>query len=221
MNISELTLKLIILLIPGIISANIYGKLTFRSKPKSNFMFTLTAIVFGIISYLMLQITCNIYTFCNNLFSCHSSNYNNLSTFKDISGTSIIPFSEVLWASCYGILIGFIAAGIDTKKIINLIGNKLSLTNKYGDENLYMWFLNKPDIDYLYVRDIVNKITYFGYIDSYSETEGFKELVMGNVSVYNYPDSELMYEVDKIYLSLPVNNIVFEFPKTIKNGTET
>lgn len=220
MNISELTLKLIILLLPGIISANIYGKLTFRSKPKSNFMFILTSIVFGVASYLSLQVFVSIPVLFKNTLYGQRLNYDVLNTFKDLNGTNAIPYLEVIWGTLLGIAIAFIAAGIDHKKYINRLGNLLNLTSKYGDENLFMKFLNSPEIDYVYVRDIANKLTYTGNIDSYSETEEFKEIVLGNVEVYNYPESELLYSIDRIYLCLPSNSVIIELANNKNNGTE-
>ena len=185
MNVSELTLKLIILLIPGIISSNIYGKLTFRPKQKSNFMFTLASIIFGIVSYLSVQLLFIAITFLKNLNSCHYLNYDILDTFKNLSGTASIPYLEVLIASIFGIFIGFIASGIDNAKIINNLGRFLKFTNKYGDENLFMKFLGSKEVKSVYIRDIANKLTFSGYIESYSETEKFKEIVLDSVSVYD------------------------------------
>ncbi len=184
-------------------------------------MFMLTSIVFGVAAYLCLQIIVSIPILCKNIISDQKLDYNILETFKELSGTNSIPYVEVIWATMLGIVIGFIAAGIDHKKYINRIGNTLKLTNKYGDENLFMKFLNSPDIEYVYVRDIANKLSYSGYIDSYSETESFKELVLGNVDIYNYPDSELLYSIERIYLCLPVNSVILELANHKNNGTET
>jgi len=220
MDITELTLKLIILLIPGIISANLYGKLTFRSKPKDSFMFILTAIVLGVLSYLSLQIIQDCKVLFLNEVCCYKREFITLDAFENIGSTSAIPYSEVLWSSILSVVVGFIAAGIDNWKIINRLGSYFRLSNKFGEENLYMKFLNSPDVEYVYVRDIPNNLTYFGYIESYSETENFKEIVLGNVSVYDYPDSNLLYDLEKAYLCFPANNIVFELAKNIDNGTE-
>lgn len=128
-------------------------------------------------------------------------------------------------------LIGFIYAGLDNYKIINRIGKFLKLTTKYGDENLYSYFLNANNVNEVYVRDIANNITYHDMVDSYSETNEFKEMVLRDVKVYDYATSNLMYELDKVYLSRPKDDIIIEVPiievsyiinqKTEANGGET
>jgi len=129
------------------------------------------------------------------------------------------------------VLIGFIYAGLDNYKIINRIGKFLKLTTKYGDENLYSYFLNANNVNEVYVRDIANNITYHDMVDSYSETNEFKEMVLRDVKVYDYATSNLMYELDKVYLSRPKDDIIIEVPiievsyiinqKTEANGGET
>jgi hypothetical protein len=49
-----------------------------------------------------------------------------------------------------------------------------------------------------------------GYVVSFSETDEFKEIVLSNVSVYSYDQSELLYEISEIYLSLPKDDIIIE-----------
>lgn len=85
-----------------------------------------------------------------------------------------------------------IATGLDHYKLINLFGKWIKLTNKYGDENLYSYFLNAKDVDEVYVRDI-NNLTYHGLIDSYSENDEIKEIVLVDVVVYDYETSKELY----------------------------
>ena len=63
-------------------------------------------------------------------------------------------------------------------------------------------------------------------VNSYSETAEFKEIVLRDVKVYDYTTSQLMYELDKVYLSRPKDGIIIEVPfinniKTDENGGET
>lgn len=220
MDISALALKIIIILIPGIISTNIYRKLTFRANPIDNFKDGLSAIVLGVFSYVMLQFAFNLKIFLSNMCFQTQKSFVILNTFENISLTNNIPYKEVFYSSLVSIFVGFVAAFVDNKKIINRMGGCLKVSNKFGEENLYMKFLNSPDIDYIYIRDTLNKLTYFGYVESYSESENFKEIVLGNVSVYNYPECDFLYDVDKIYLCFPVNSVIFELAKDANNGTE-
>lgn len=213
MEIPELTIKLILLLTPGAIASIIFEKLTIHKKWNS-FQFIANSILFGGISYLFAQLLFNI---CGNDKS-FSNFWSNLPS-KDI------PYEVIMKAIVVSILIGFICAGLDNYKIINKIAKSLKLTTKYGDENLYSFFLNADNVNEVYFRDIKNNITYHGMIDSYSETNEFKEIVLRDVKVYDYEESKLVYELDKVYLSRPKDDIIIEVPliniKTEENGTET
>ena len=214
MEISELTLKLTILLIPGAVASIIFEKLTIHKKWNS-FQFIANSILFGGISYLTAQLAFNIFQ--------HDSSFD---SFWLNLPSKEIPFEAITKAIIISVLIGFICAGLDNYKFINRIGKFLKLTRKYGDENLYSYFLNASNVTEIYFRDIPKKITYHGMIDSYSETNEFKEIVLRDVKVYEYETSHLMYELDKVYLSRPKDDIIIEVPfinkiKTDKNCGET
>jgi hypothetical protein len=209
MEIPELTLKLIILLAPGAIASIIFEKLTIHKKWNS-FQFVANSILFGGVSYLLAQF----------IFSKFGKDASFVNFWSNLP-TKQIPFEAVIKAIIASVLIGFICAGLDNYKIINRIGKFFKLTTKYGDENLYSYFLNADNVNEVYFRDIGNNITYHGMINSYSETNEFKEIVLRDVKVYDYASSELMYELDKIYLSHPKDDIIIEVPFILKPKIET
>jgi len=218
---TELTLKLIIILIPGALGAIIVNRLTIH-KEWSSFTYILNAIIIGLFSYLALQFVVTTWIFVQNSFSSVLAyDYKTLEIWNSISDSKKIPYKEVSGASFFGIVLGFIGAYIDYNGIINTIGQRLRISNKYGDENLFSHFLNKKETEIVYVRNIKNNLTYHGYVDSYSENDMLSEIVLSTVTVYNYTDSEYLYEIDKIYLSFTKSDIVIEIAKNTSNVGET
>lgn len=218
MEMSALTLKLIILLVPGALATIIFKRLIIRHKEQSDFMFVIVSIMFGMFSYLVLQIFIYIITFLKNICSKTIYNYENIETFAKLSNSNSIPYSEVIWASLISILLGFVVSKIDHSKLINKFARKLNVSNKYGDENLYSYFLNSPDISWVYIRDVENSLTYLGAVESFSETNEHKEIVLAQVTVYTYPDSKKLYEIEKIYLVFPQDKLIIEQANYKKNG---
>lgn len=204
MDISELAVKLIILLIPGALAALIVEKLAIHTK-WNEFKFIIYAIIFGSLSYLVL-----------GFFGSADNFWQNLPAKE-------IPF-DVVWKACIaGILIGFISVAIDTHKLISKLARKLKISNKYGDENLYSYFLGSKEVNEVYVRDKANNLTYWGFVDSYSETEEASEIVLRAVRVYDYETSDYLYDSDKVYLSRKKDEITIELPYTNlveENGTQ-
>lgn len=219
MEISELTLKLIILLIPGALGTMIMSKLTIR-KDLTPFKFILNSIVIGVFSYLTLQLIENLFTLIQNFISCSRMVNSSLQIWNTISNSKIIPYKEVIWGSIIGVILGFIGSYVDTYKLINKLAKKLKISYKYGDENLFSYFLNADETQVVYVRDKKNNLTYHGYVKVYSETDTISEIVLSNVTVYRYEDSEELYEVDQIYLSFGKADIIIEQAKIIENGKE-
>jgi len=200
---SELTIKLIIVLIPGAISTLIFGKLILH-KTWSNFQFTLFSILFGTVSYLLLQFWYNSRGFL------YTKSVSELTIWNNLNDASSIPYKEVGMASFISITLAFIVAKIENDKYINKFAQWLKISQKYGDENLYSMFLNSREIEYIYLRDMKNQLTYHGWVRSFSENDNIAEIRLSDVAVYNYSDSAFLYEVKELYLSLNKQEIIIE-----------
>ncbi len=210
MEISALTLKLIIILIPGAITTLVLEKLTVKVSELSPFRFIVFSIVFGTTTYSIIQFVILGFTHINNLIVDYPIKYHWLNVWNNISNEKNIPYTEVLFASLLSIFVGLGISWFNHHKVLNKIAQKFKVSNKYGDENLYMYFLNSNDIGWVYVRSIKYQLTYFGWVQSFSETKDFKEIVLSNVTVYNYPNSKYLYELRNIYLCIDKCDVIIE-----------
>ncbi len=205
MTISALALKLILILIPGGLATLILEKLTTYLKWEP-FKFILNSILLGGLSYLTSDL----------LFYYFYSEDINL--FWKTFTSNDVPFWEIIRATFVSVFIGFFAAWIENVKLISRFARKLKIADKYGEENLYSYFLNSKEISEVYVRDIVNDLTFHGLIDSFSENEQISEITLRDVKIYRYSDSSFLYEMPKVFLSRPKNAIFIEVPILNKNG---
>lgn len=200
---TELTIKLIIILLPGAISTLIYGKLILH-KEWDNFKFILFSILFGIFSYFLLQIIIDFI----NLFAF--SKFSDLSLWNDLTNANKIPYGEIIFSTIISVILSYIVSLVENEKFISRIAKHFGVSNKYGDENLYSKFLNAKEVEYVYVRSIKNELTYYGWVKSFSESDNLSEICLADVSVYNYGDSEHLYDVSEIYLSFNKQEIIIE-----------
>jgi len=207
---SDLTIKLIIILIPGAIATLIFGKLVLH-KEWSSFRFVLYSILFGIISYLILQVL------INSINLIPSINIIELTIWSNLNDANQIPYREVIFASLSSIIVAFFTSMIENRKIIYRIANKLGISNKYGEENLYSRFLSSKSVEYIYLRDVRNKLTYLGWIKSFCETDLVSEIRLADVSVYEYDSSDFLYSVKEVYLSLNKQEIIIETANILDN----
>jgi hypothetical protein len=200
---TELTIKLIIILLPGAISTLIYGKLILH-KEWDNFKFILYSILFGIFSYFLLQIIIDFI----NLFAF--SKIPDLSLWNDLTIANKIPYGEITFSTIVSVILSYIVSLVENEKVISRIAKHFGVSNKYGDENLYSKFLNAKEVEYVYVRSIKNELTYYGWVKSFSESDNLSEICLAEVSVYNYKDSDHLYDVSEIYLSFNKQEIIIE-----------
>lgn len=208
MNITDFTLKLIFILIPGAMASLIFEKLTVH-RPWNSFKFTAHSILFGLLAYLVTDWFVNA---VNLVFGVRWKTLAILNTLSDDQ----IPFVEIGKATITGIVIGFVASAVDHHKWINRLARYLNLSHKHGDINLYSHFLESKEVTFIQFRDSVTNLIFEGFVDYYFETDDFKEIVLTDVTVLkNSPDNSAMtglYKLKALYLSRAKDDILIEIP---------
>lgn len=199
MTLSALALKLILILIPGGLATLILEKLTTYLKWEP-FKFIINSILLGGLSYLLSDLLFYIFY------------ADDIQNFWLTFTSTNIPFWEIIRATGVSVFIGFAASWIENNKMISRFARKLNIADKYGEENLYSYFLNSKEISEVYVRDIANNLTFHGIVDSFSENEQISEITLRDVKVYKYDDSSFLYQMPKVFLSRPKNCIFIEVP---------
>jgi hypothetical protein len=221
---NRLVITLIIILFPGIIATIIVGKIAFHSKWDS-FKYSLYSLVLGVCTYAGLQAA--VYAYCWFRAASHVAIQ---WTHLDVWGIAIkdnpqISPWEVCAAAVLAIPIAFLTSWLVNYKLFNKLAQKIRVSTKYGDENLYSYYLNAKEVEWVYIRDIENRLTYQGRIVSYSENEKIQEIVLSDVTVYAYEDSSELYSVPSIYLSKEIGKFIIEaIPADylgVNNGKET
>jgi hypothetical protein len=206
---NQLVVTLIVILMPGIIANVICDKITVHSK-WSSFKFSLYAFVLGMSCYVSLQVIYYAWDY-HNCVSLDEIKYTHLKVWgASVTDNPEIPAIEVVLATIISLPISLLAAYLINHKIFNKIATFFNISTKYGDENLFSYYLNADEIDWIYVRDIERKLTYQGRIVSYSENDLMQEIVMSEVTIYNYEDSAELYSVPTIYLTKPLGVFVIE-----------
>jgi hypothetical protein len=206
---NQLVVSVVVILIPGIIATIISDKLTTHSKWDS-FKFSLYALTLGVLSYVVLQVLVYAWNLVSSI-SFGSVSWTNLKIWGSVlsGGNDISPW-EICLAAVLSIPVAFLASWLINYKIFNKIGQKLKVTQKYGDENLYSYYLNAKEIDWVYIRDPESNLTYEGRVVQHSENDKIQELVLSEVSVYRYEDSEYLYSIPTIYLSKEAGKFLIE-----------
>lgn len=206
MQISALTVHLMLLILPGAIATIIVESLTTHKK-REPFRFILYSFILGLFSYATLQLLLYIYALLPKQPLVTLSFWSEIQDNK--KSTSI---AEIFYACIAAIPTGLAVSYLIQHSILNRFTTCIRITNKYGDDNLYSYFLNREEVDWVWVRDTKQGITYGGKVYYYSETDYMKEIVLSDVKVYRSEDTELIRETPSIYLSFAPNDVIIELP---------
>lgn len=201
---TEFTFSLLIVCIPGVIVYFTFYKLV-GGSPKGSLDTILLVFLFSILSYSLLDVF----------------------VAEDIITTIIfrlqyLDTKYILYSSLIGIFISYILAYGYTKKVFNKLGQKLSVTNRYGDEDVWDYFhnatINGKDYGWVIVRDHKYDFFYYGYISVRSDSEKQRELIISQVSVYDNISGNLLYKTEHLYISRNSDDLTIEIPTINSEG---
>lgn len=209
---NQLAIAVAIIMFPGIVAAVICDKIIVHQPRWDHFKFGLYSFVLGVSCYLFLQGL--VYSFdliFTKYFSLNKLLWSHLKVWSIISnGSPNIKALEVFQATMLAMPVAYFASLIVNYKIFNKVSQRLRISNKYGDENLFSYFLNANEVNWIYIRDIENDLTYQGRVISFSENDNIQEIVLSNVTVYSYQNSEEYYSVPSLYLCKKMGTFVIE-----------
>jgi len=207
MNISDLTLRLIFLLMPGAIAALTVEKLTSHRR-WSVFAFVLYSFLLGIGTYFLHQL---ILVLCGYIAGCNSQS---LFFWDALFNMNIkISLQEIALTCVFAILIGYLASAIINHKLLFRSAKFLKVSKKFGDEDLWAYFLNSPEVTWVWVRDHTRKLIYEGWVQSFSVESSIRELLLREVKVFSNADGTFLYSVPAMYVSGKSTDLTLELPK--------
>jgi hypothetical protein len=211
MPISELTIRLIILIIPGIFATLIVDALTIH-REWNPFRFSIYSVLLGVASYTFYQLFLYLWSLLIVLYPSFPTPPS--LTFWLSLFHNNIPVSEheVFFACLFGSLLSLLITGFINNQYLNRIANKLKLSDKFEGE-LFIQFIKSKDVEWVWVRCKTTGLTYDGYISNYEETEKLQEIELNDVTVYNSEDSKELYKLSKIYLASQPGDFIIEVRK--------
>jgi hypothetical protein len=208
---TDFTLQILILGLPGIICYFLCRKLIGKSQ-RSTVEIVLIVFVYSVLSYILAgfcDVAINAYLGLG--FKVKSDFFNIVVGRKrDITGT------ELAEVACAGALLAYLLSYCVHFNVVNLIGQWIYATKRYGDEDVWQYFHNTPDNEknkgWLIVRDMKADLAYHCYISVWSDSGMDRELVLSDVSVYSNSTGEYLYDVKHVYLSRNKDDLMIEVP---------
>jgi hypothetical protein len=194
MDITEFGLRLVLLFLPGIICASLVDALTTHPQ-RTQFQFTLRALILGVASYGVLA-----------LFDP------GISFFSALSDPKVLPsLVEAGWASAVALAVAVVLTYIANYKLHFKIAQLIRLTRRFGDQDVWSYLFNSTDVEWITVRDHKRNLVYDGRVRFFSEDEKPAELYLQDIKVYDNASGEHLYDVAGMYISLERTDLTIEF----------
>ena len=200
MEISELLIRVLILLIPGIIGVFIVQSLI--NKKIENIWLYMSVILIAFLSYSNLYIIYNL----NELIldGVRNAKLKKVSFFYALVNSNInIKYSEVFLACLCSIFISIIIVLFINKGWYYKLMNLVNMSHKTGNDCWNDLFENytKGFHGAVYITDYKNNLLYGGTVKNYSPDSKWPELLLEDVCVYSNDDRKNeLYKMDKLYL---------------------
>jgi len=219
MEINDLIWRLFLILLPGVVSTLMLRYIT-TNKKYTIFEFIIYSATMGMGTIVMMELFYSLYSIIISIFSAkyfltwglNLSIWDNL-----LDGEKSLNKLELFFLYILAIPMGFLWGFLITKKIIIKIFQRLKLTNRYGDNDVWSFFLTSPSTDWVLLRDKREKLTYFGKVSVYSDSTEIREILLQDVIVYTTDTWEELYKSDAVYLELNNFDFTIESPKSIEN----
>jgi hypothetical protein len=212
MTLSSLLIRIIFLTFPGIIGSILYRKL--RGRPvRKDWEDYVEIAVFSLASYALYGLI----VFVLKKAGLSSGTVTVLQAFLDEKVQ--VVWQEIVYASLCGVLLSFIAAYIHTYKLVTRFGQLVRATTSFGEEDVWDFFHNRPDIQWVYIRDLKYDLSYRCWIEEYSDAFKERELLLREVDVYRNSTGESLYHCDVVYFSMKHDEFTIEAAIVDEPGT--
>lgn len=195
--------QLALVFMPGIIWANVDAKYGAGRKPHQTTLI-IRAFLFGMTTYSVLFL----------MYWAFGKNFGYASLGSEPEKVDLFQLKdEIAWS--IPLSFGLSVAWLFTVRFRLLMKflHKIGATRRYGDEDVWSYTLNSDEVlvEYVHFRDLENGFIFCGWVNTYSESEDHRELLLRDVIVYDEEGSKIS-NPPHLYISRPKDNIWVEFP---------
>ena len=206
MGISEFTLRIILLFLPGIISNLVLEHLTII-KDKGVFRFSIRALILGFLSYFAYYLLA---LFITSLFGKPDVQIGFFNALQ--SAGSKIDFAEVAWVCIISVTLAAILSFALNRKFFIKGASILGLIREIPELNVWEHaFSASRGRNWVVIRDIKNDFMYQGWVNARSDTAHENELFLREVVVFACSTGEELYKAPGLFISRNKDDLTVEF----------
>lgn len=208
MELSTLTVRVLLLFFPGVICAMLVDTLTVHRERTSVQLLT-HSFVLGLGSYLSLNALRGGSFWIARLTG--SPRPLPVTFFDALTNEKLrISWGEIALATMVGVILAIGVSAAINHRLVHEAANYLKVSRKFGDLDVWGLLFNSPDLGWVTVRDLGYDLTYEGWVDAFSDTSASAELLLRDVRVFRSSSGTQLYETSRVYLARPSDTLVIE-----------
>lgn len=218
MELSSLTLRVLLLFFPGVLCAMLVDVLT-RRRDDSPGRFLTSAFVLGIGSYLLLYGVREICAVLAAFFGLRPPLQ--MTFFTALADErQRIAWGEIVLAALVSVPLAVATSAATNHNIVSDLAQRLRISRGSGEYDVWGLLFNSPELKWIVVRDLANDLTFKGWVEAFSDTGERPELLLRQVTVYRNSSGAKLYDTPSVYFSRPSEVLLIE-PGTEGGTTDT
>jgi len=207
-EISSVTLRVLLLFFPGVLCAVLLDTLTVH-RERTPVQFLTNAFALGMGSYLSL------YTLRDA--AAGLAKWLRLREPRDVRFFDAllndhvrIAWGEIALSACVAFMLAAGVAAILNHKLFARAAYRLGISRKTGDLDVWGLLFNSPEGNVVLVRDVLQNRAYVGIVAGASESSDNAELLLRTVTVFENSTSRKLYETELVYLARDRRDVIIE-----------
>jgi len=204
-TLSEFTLHIMTIFLPGIVMYKITDELT-EHKEHKGYDIVLYSFLYGFFCYFIYYIFLSIanWTIGGNYFSFHL-----LDSISEKNAK--ISLGEILRVSVLSVFLGFFFTYAYTYEWLHRFARWIRATKKHGDADTFSHIMNKGLYSWVIVRDFEHDLAYYGWVSAFSVGTEKDELVLTTVQVYECSSGVKIGDIPAVYFPKAKEKMIIEF----------
>ena len=199
MELSALTLRVLLLFFPGVVCALILHALT-SHRERTTAQFLISAFVLGVWTYLLLAASRSGYAWIARVAGWRLPPE---VTFFDVltNDAERISWGEIGYSALLSILLSLLLSAAWNHNVLHRVAERLRISRQFGEMDVWGHFMNSPEVRWIAVRDLVADRVYQGWLDAFSDSGAEPQLLLRDVEVFQNSTGAKLYERKRVYLA--------------------
>lgn len=208
MELSVLTLRVVLLFFPGVLCALVVHALTIH-RERTTPQFLTSAFVYGVSTYLLLAGIRGAYAGAANLGEWRAPP--RVTFFTVLTNEKArIAWGEIGLSAIVALLLAFVVSAVANHNVLYRVAARLGISRRFGEPDVWSHFLNSPEIRWIAVRNLADDIIYEGFVQAYSDTGADPQLLLSDVSVYRASTGTKLHDRKRVYLTPRKESVIIE-----------